>query len=71
MKRTAYNIHPGQDYSSQAAGLFTVLTSTNLSAPATNWIPVGVPFENPAGQYSFTNSVTAGEPQRFYRVTSP
>ena len=58
-------------FTNEAAGRFTVLTSTNVAASAGDWMSVGRPFENPAGQYQFTNSVSAVEPQRFYRVTSP
>ena len=59
------------NFSNQPTGIFTVLTSTNLTVPLSNWISLGAPIENPAGQYQFTNATAANGPQRFYRVTSP
>lgn len=35
---------------------FTVLASTNLALPLSNWTPVGAPVENPPGQCEFTSS---------------
>jgi hypothetical protein len=45
---------------------FSVLASTNLASPAANWIVLGTPNENPAGQYHFTDLTT--NVTRFYRV---
>ena len=58
-------------FSNQPAGIFSVLTSTNLTAPLSNWTSLGAPIENPAGQYQFTNASPGQEALRFYRVSSP
>jgi hypothetical protein len=50
---------------------FTVLATTNLAAPASPWIILGPPVQNPPGQYQFTDLFAPDYPQRFYRVTSP
>ncbi len=45
---------------------FSILASTNLALPSTNWPALDTPIENPAGQYLFTDSITNNA--RFYRV---
>jgi hypothetical protein len=45
---------------------FSILASTNASAPLANWTVLGMPTESPAGQYQFVDSVT--NKTRFYRV---
>jgi hypothetical protein len=45
---------------------FSILASTNIAVSVTNWIVLGTPTENPAGQYQFTDSIT--NKARFYRV---
>ncbi|HZV35571.1 MAG TPA: hypothetical protein VFB72_13440 [Verrucomicrobiae bacterium] len=53
-------------------GHFSVYGATNLLAPS--WIYLGSPTENPNGGYSiysFTDSHTSTNKQRFYKVTSP
>jgi len=49
---------------------FTVLTTTNLALPRTNWTVLGSAIENPPGLYQFTNSPPASI-ERFYDVRSP
>lgn len=49
---------------------FSVYSTTNLSSLFTNWARVGGATEISPGQYQFTDP-TAGDQQRFYRVTSP
>ncbi len=49
---------------------FTVLTSTNLLLPLTNWTVVGTATNIVPGLFQFTTTITNG-PQRFYRVRSP
>ncbi len=56
-------------FNSIALTNFTVLASTNLAA--TNWTLLGAATESSAGKYVFTNAVSAGITQRFYRVRSP
>jgi DNA-binding beta-propeller fold protein YncE len=50
---------------------FTVLTTTNLSLPLTNWTVLGTPTNNGSGQYQFTDLTATNYGQRFYRVSSP
>jgi hypothetical protein len=50
---------------------FTVLTSTNVALPLTNWSVLGVPIEGPLGQYQFTDPQATNSARRFYRVRSP
>jgi hypothetical protein len=50
---------------------YTVLVSSNLTAPLTSWTVLGNPVEYPAGHFQFTDTPPAGSPQRFYRVRSP
>ncbi len=45
---------------------FSILASTNIAVSVTNWTVLGMPTENPAGQYQFTDSVTNNA--QFYRV---
>lgn len=49
---------------------FTVLTSTNLALPLTNWKVLGRVTETSSGQYQFTDTSATNQPQ-FYRVVSP
>ncbi|HKI70068.1 MAG TPA: choice-of-anchor Q domain-containing protein, partial [Verrucomicrobiae bacterium] len=50
---------------------FTVLASTNLALPLTEWTPIGNAAQNPPGQYQFTDPDATNYPQRFYQVVSP
>jgi hypothetical protein len=49
---------------------FSVLTSTNLALPVTEWTNAGAVLETSPGSYQFTDE-TPSTPQRFYRVRSP
>jgi hypothetical protein len=51
----------------------TVLGSTNLALPLTNWTVLGSALESPAGSgnYQFTDLHAATKPGQFYRVRSP
>jgi len=49
---------------------FSILSSTDASAPISNWAVAGTSVEGPAGVYTFTQS-TAGASQKFYRVRFP
>jgi len=49
---------------------FTVLFSTNPSLPLNLWAPIGVPIENPAGQFQFIDPAVTNS-QGFYNVRSP
>jgi len=50
---------------------FTVLTTTNLTLPLTNWTVLGTLTNNGSGQYQFTDLTATNGGQRFYRVSSP
>ncbi len=50
---------------------FTVLASTNLALPLTNWTILGNIPEITPGQYQFGDTGMTNWSQRFYRVVSP
>jgi DNA-binding beta-propeller fold protein YncE len=50
---------------------FTVVSTTNLSLPFTNWTAVGASTEISPGQFQFTSQPATNDPQRFYGVRSP
>ena len=49
----------------------TVLTTTNLLLPLTNWTVLGTVTDNPPGQFQFSDPQATNHPLRFYRVRSP
>ena len=53
-----------------AGATFTVLSTTNLSVPLTNWMVVSAATNTAPGLYQFTDTA-ATNAQRFYRVRSP
>jgi DNA-binding beta-propeller fold protein YncE len=50
---------------------FTVLSSTNLSLPLSNWTVVGASIEISPGAFQFTSQPTTNDAQCFYGVRSP
>jgi DNA-binding beta-propeller fold protein YncE len=50
---------------------FTVLSSTDLSLPLTNWTVSGTPVSIAPGLFQFTAPPAPNDPQRFYRLRSP
>jgi alpha-glucosidase len=50
---------------------FTVLTSTNLNLPLTNWTVLGSATEIAPGQFQFIDTQATNFTSRFYRVSSP
>ena len=50
---------------------FSVLTTTNLSLPFSNWTTLIGVVEAPPGKFQFTDPQATNSPQRFYRVRSP
>lgn len=58
-------------FSNAAGASFTVLTTTNVALPLSNWTPLGPPTEISAGYYWFTDSNATNHPRRFYRVRWP
>jgi hypothetical protein len=63
----------GFNFTSLAGGSFTVFASTNLAAPFNQWLNLGVAIENPvgSGQFEFSDTNIADQPQLFYKVRSP
>jgi hypothetical protein len=53
--------------------LFTVLASTNLALPLSQWSNLGTAVESPlgSGQYPFTDLQATNYSRRFYKATSP
>jgi hypothetical protein len=49
----------------------TVLTTTNLLLPLTNWTVLGIVTDSPPGQFQFTDPQATNRPMRFYRICSP
>jgi hypothetical protein len=49
---------------------FTLLTTTNLALPLSNWTVAGTPTNTAPGLFQFSIQATNG-PQGFYRVRSP
>jgi hypothetical protein len=49
----------------------TVLTTTNLLLPLTNWTVLGTVTDSPPGHFQFTDPQAINHPLRFYRVRSP
>jgi hypothetical protein len=55
-----------------AAGYgFTVLASTNLSVPATNWSPLFTGTCDASGSFVVTNGISALKSQQFYIIRVP
>jgi sugar lactone lactonase YvrE len=50
---------------------FTVLSTTNLTLPLSNWTTVGAPSNLAPGLFQFTTQPLTNDLQRFYRVSSP
>jgi len=48
---------------------YTVLTSTNVVLPLSNWVNIATNQFGPNGEFSFTNGIAPGIPQRFYRIS--
>jgi len=54
---------PGGDYH--------LMTSTNLAAPISEWIPVATGRFDAGGGFRYTNSINDGSPTRFFNITLP
>jgi hypothetical protein len=50
---------------------FSVISSTNVALPMSNWTVIGIPSNIGSGIFQFTTQTATNEPQRFYRVRSP
>ncbi len=51
--------------------IYWVLTTTNLNTPTTNWTVAATGAFSASGNFSFTNAVTAGVPQKFFLLQVP
>ena len=49
----------------------TVLSTTNLTLPLTNWAVVGTATNIATGLFQFTSEPTTNDPQHFFRIRSP
>jgi T5SS/PEP-CTERM-associated repeat protein len=47
---------------------YAVLTATNLALPLSNWTSIATNQFGPSGNFSFTNGISFGVPQRFFRI---
>jgi hypothetical protein len=50
---------------------FTVLGTTNLALPFTNWTVLGAPVEAPPDQYQFTDPQATNVVTGYYSMRSP
>ena len=50
---------------------YTVLSTTNLTVPRTNWIPLGQALQPTSGSFQYLDSQSSAYPQRFYQIRSP
>ena len=50
---------------------FTVLASSDVALPPSNWTLLGSVTETSPGQFQFSDPQATNNPQRFYRVRSP
>lgn len=51
--------------------LFTVLATTNVTLPLSDWTVLGTVTEGPPGQFQFSDPQATNNPQRYYRVRWP
>ncbi|HWX22977.1 MAG TPA: hypothetical protein VN578_24005 [Candidatus Binatia bacterium] len=54
-----------------AGGSYSLLASTNLVLPLTNWTPVGTGAFDAGGNFALTNGLGPGLPQLFFRLQVP
>ena len=50
---------------------FSVLATTNVSLPSSNWTVLGIATNAGGGIYQFTDPAASGLPQRFYQLRGP
>jgi hypothetical protein len=60
-------------FSGSSGQSFTVLGSTNLTAPINTWSNLGLALETPSGSgnYQYTDLQATNQPKRFFRVRLP
>ena len=59
------------EFTNAHGALFSVLATTNLMLPLTNWTMIGIVTDSPPGQFQFTDQQATTNSQRFYRIRSP
>jgi hypothetical protein len=52
-------------------GSYTVLTSTNVGLPTTNWFPLVTNNFDGTGNFVFPNAIALDESERFFRIRVP
>jgi len=50
---------------------YTVLSTTNVALPLSNWVPLNPVIETSPGQYQFTDTNAPAHPRRFYLLRWP
>jgi T5SS/PEP-CTERM-associated repeat protein len=50
---------------------YAVLTATNVATPLSNWVSLVTNQFDSSGNYLFTNPITPGELQRYFRIRTP
>ena len=69
-----YKSQSGQSFlqfDGSANASYTVLATTNLTVPRTNWIPLGQASLQNGGSFEYQDSQSPSYPQRFYQIRSP
>src|SRR5262249_49949536 len=58
-------------FSNTPGASFTVLTTTNIALPLSNWSVLGTPIEISPGYFQYADPHATNQPLRFYGVRSP
>lgn len=58
-------------FTNTLSGLFTVISSTNLAVPLSEWTAVGSATNIGPGQFQFTTQLATNDTQLFYIIRSP
>ncbi len=58
-------------FTSTPGASFTVLATTNLSLPSSDWAVLGVAIEVSPGQFQFADTEATNNPRRYYQLRSP
>jgi hypothetical protein len=58
-------------FSGASNASYTVLSTTNLTVPRTNWNTLGQAAQQSGGIFQYLDNQTPGYPQRFYQIRSP
>jgi hypothetical protein len=60
-----------EQFERTSGATFTIVATTNLLLPVSNWTVLGPATNIAPGQFQFTDLQAASNPLRFYRVRSP